>query len=224
MPALILVSGGLYTEEDSKTYRLRTFYGDAMCASGGLPALYAGGDAESLADAYGGLLLSGGFDIDPEFYGQKAQTNSITYEPERDKWELALMRAFCARKKPVFGICRGIQLINVFFSGTLWQDILTQTGVAHDKPFHFVNTPGGTVRELFGERFMANSFHHQAVRAPGDGLEVTARGDDGIVEAVEHRALPVMGVQWHPERMINQPGYLNMQPLFTRFVGLCGGA
>jgi len=224
MQPLILISGGHYTEDGAKTYRLRTFYADAVCAAGALPAVYAGGDAECLADACGGLLLSGGFDIDPEFYGQKAQTDSITYEPERDKWELALMCAFCARKKPVFGVCRGIQLLNVFFSGTLWQDIPSQTGIAHDKQFHFVNATGGAVRDLFGDRFMVNSFHHQAVRAPGDGLEVTAKSDDGIIEAVEHRALPVMGVQWHPERMLDQPGYLSMLPLFSRFVSICGDA
>jgi putative glutamine amidotransferase len=133
-------------------------------------------------------------------------------------------------KKPVFGICRGIQLINAALGGTLWQDILSQCGVAHESgKTHAVQAAeGSALEEMFGQCFWVNSLHHQAVRTLAPGLRPAAWSKEGgacLVEAVWHETLPVFAVQWHPERMVknavDQTAGPDMAPLFSYFVRLC---
>lgn len=166
--------------------------------------------AHRILELCSGLLLTGGYDIDPARYGEAARPDLEMVNPARDEAELALLGAALERELPVLGICRGHQLLNVHFGGTLYQDIGVQLGVrSHDQTtdwgqhHHEVRVLEGTrVHRCLGiTRFEVNSFHHQAIKDLGRGLRVTASSDDGIVEAVEAEAHRwVMGVQWHPER------------------------
>lgn len=147
-----------------------------------------------------GLLLPGGGDLEPWRYGQP-NTASRGLEPERDAAELRLLERFTAAKKPVFGICRGLQTINVFFGGTLVQDLPGHNAVDGADSLHPVRTAPSFLRGICGERVVVNSAHHQAADRMGQGLEAVQWTPDGVVEALAHRTLPVWGVQWHPERL-----------------------
>ena len=165
----------------------------------------------ALLDRLDGLVVSGGVDIAPGLYGAETHPAVSAVNPERDRFETAILRGALARDLPVLGICRGIQLLNVVRGGTLIQDIPTETGseVAHDPPgrardevAHGVEIEGGTLlADLLGAgRAEVNSFHHQAVSRLGDGLVVSARSADGLVEGVELAgARFTVAVQWHPE-------------------------
>lgn len=163
-----------------------------------------------------GLLLPGGGDLEPWRYGQP-NTASRELEPERDAAELLLLERFTAAGKPVLGICRGLQTINVFFGGTLIQDLPGHSAVDGADRRHGVRTADSFLRRICGEEAVVNSAHHQAVDRLGQGLEAVQWAPDGVVEAAEHRTLPVWGVQWHPERL---PGELGRR-LFEAFLERC---
>lgn len=195
---LILISCGTVPHPMSARLQLSVLYGGALERAGFLSTAWTGGDPQALAARFDGLLLSGGGDLEAALFGQPRHPKTGDPDPVRDRAELALLDAFCTRKKPVLGICRGIQVLNVFFGGDLIQHL-----DGHDGAPHPVRTvPGSRMHALCGTSFPANSFHHQAVGRAGNGLHVTARAADGTIEALEHDSLPVFGVQWHPERMI----------------------
>lgn len=199
MSPLILISCGTVPHPMSDRMQLSVLYEGALVRAGCLGAAAVSGDAAALADRFDGLLLSGGGDLDASLFGQVRHPKAGDPDPARDRAELALVRAFCALKKPVLGICRGIQVLNVAFGGDLIQHL-----DGHDGAPHLVRAkPDSRLRALCGAEFSANSFHHQAVGRVGSGLRITARAADGTVEAIEHEALPVYGVQWHPERMVS---------------------
>lgn len=155
-------------------------------------------------DGFDGLVLCGGVDIDPARYGQPV-AGSVGINPARDAAEFALVDAFLRADKPILGICRGHQLLNVYFGGSLIQHIReAEDHVMHDRvdSVHgIVAEPHSRLASLYGRQFHVNSAHHQAVDRVGAGLFVTACALDGTVEALEHKSLPVMSVQWHPERI-----------------------
>lgn len=168
------------------------------------------------AAALDGLLMHGGADVWPGTYGEQPLRPEWNGDRLRDEYELALVRAFHAAGKPVFGICRGLQLINVAYGGTLYQDISTQKpgalvhrdAVIYDLNFHEVEIlPGTRLERLLGERrHKINSVHHQGVKdlAPGFAVEALSP-DDGVVEAIRHQGDAwVAAVQWHPE--FHRPG------------------
>ena len=146
------------------------------------------------------LLLPGGGDMEPWRYGQTNRA-SRDLEPERDEAELELMDRFVTLRKPVFGICRGMQVVNVFFGGTLLQDLRGHDCVNGMDRYHRVRTEGAFFSEIFGKNGVVNSAHHQAVDRLGGGLRAVQWAPDGIVEAVRHETLSVWAVQWHPERL-----------------------
>ena len=146
------------------------------------------------------LLLPGGGDMESWRYGQK-NTACRDLEPERDTLELELLAHFTALGKPVLGICRGMQTINVFFGGDLVQDWPGHSAIEGVDRLHSVQNAPSFLRELYGERCMVNSCHHQIIGRLGTGLEVLQRAEDGVVEAFRHKTLPVWGIQWHPERL-----------------------
>lgn len=155
---------------------------------------------------YDGLLLPGGWDADPALYGQP-NTACEGVNRALDDLQMHALDVFTTARKPVLGICRGLQMINVFFGGSLIQDLPTSArhdwdeGDNRDKAHMTRATPGCFLERLYGERFPTNSAHHQAVDRPGDGIVAVQWSDDGVVEGIVHTSLPVWGVQWHPERM-----------------------
>ena len=175
-----------------------------------------------------GMLLPGGGDIDPSYYGQERTDRCGEPNELRDKGEWRLLEEFLPTNKPILGICRGIQLMNVYFGGTLYQDIqLTQVNnhrafKKRKKGSHKVRLmPRSKLLGLFGQEWITvNSMHHQAVDALGPGLNVAAVSEDGFIEAVELLLHPFcVGVQWHPEHMskYNQA----QQGVFDAFVQAC---
>ena len=147
-----------------------------------------------------GLVLPGGGDVDPALYGQ-ADEGCHGIDRERDENELAVLRRFIEWKKPVLGICRGCQLINVAFGGTLHQDIPGHGRTDGKDHQHEVTTKDPFLCAIYGERFIVNSAHHQSVDKLGEGLRALQWADDGTIEAIRHETLPIFAVQWHPERL-----------------------
>jgi len=151
---------------------------------------------------YSGLLLPGGGDIHPGRFGQ-TDHGSQNINPQLDEAQFAILDAFVQSQKPVLGICRGLQVINVYFGGDIIQDLPTHhTHEYRDKDqYHMVqNVPGSPLFELYGPSCTVNSAHHQGCGRIGAGLKVTQTSLDGVVEGLEHLKKPILGVQWHPER------------------------
>lgn len=230
MKPIILTTAGIEDTDRGlvQMYCYKT-YSEAIANAGGLP-LIAGDDSdpEHMADIADGLYLTGGDDIEAKWY-DGIQELCVDRDPWRDQFEMALIRAFIERKKPIFGICRGMQLLNIVLGGNLIEDIADLTGRTH--PFnvsHPICTKEGSVlRKLYGETFFVNSFHHQCVGRLGSGFEIVGETNDHIVEAIEHQTLPIIAVQWHPERMTGDHRYNpegpDMNLLFEHFVHACGG-
>lgn len=151
---------------------------------------------------YDGLILPGGGDIDPKLFGQFPK-GSRYFNPELDRVQLAILKAFIWDKKPVLGICKGMQLINVYFGGDMLQHLPQNhlhESVDGDCVHDTVTVSGSFMDYLYGGSLVVNSAHHQAVDLPGQGISYVQYAKD-VPEALMHRYLPVIGVQWHPERM-----------------------
>ncbi|MBU1636144.1 gamma-glutamyl-gamma-aminobutyrate hydrolase family protein [bacterium] len=158
-----------------------------------------------------GLLLVGGDDVDPARYDQEMLPTKYPPVPERDTFEERFLKHFLQTGKPVLGICRGIQLLNVHFGGSLIQDLPHQMSIVHHMQeagssliAHMVTVkPDSLIARLLGpEPIEVNSFHHQCVDRIGDGLKAVGYSEEGIVEVIEHESHPFcLAVQWHPERM-----------------------
>lgn len=146
------------------------------------------------------LLLTGGGDIHPRFYAQPI-AHAADIDEARDLRELALTRSFIARSAPIFGICRGLQVINVALGGTLHQHIDGHGQVGRIDRLHETHTDDAHLCSLYGTRFTVNSAHHQSVDRLGAGLHAVQWANDGTVEALRHGTLPIFAVQWHPERL-----------------------
>lgn len=158
------------------------------------------------SDGCDALLLPGGADIDPSFYGAE-NLGSKGIDRGLDLTELDLARKFCGLGRPILGICRGMQLLNVAFGGTLVQDL--PTAVAHrwredtGDQVHMVTVPRDSfLFELYGESFSVNSAHHQGAERIGEGFQIAARAMDGGIEAIQCPEKRIYAVQWHPERLI----------------------
>ena len=157
---------------------------------------------------YDGLLLAGGDDMDPALFGQ-ADRGSRGIDRARDDAELALLDAFLGAGKPVLAICRGHQVVNVWLGGDLIQDLDPALAPFHGggeaDRVHPVRAGEGTLlRRLYGPVLTVNSSHHQALGRLGKGLSAAAWSEGGVVEAVEHHSLPLISVQFHPERMTGE--------------------
>ena len=200
-------------------------YVEAVELAGGIPvAEYC----PTYAEEYDGLILCGGADVEPHHYGQPV-AGSINMEPERDAAEFQLIEAFIQAGKPIFGICRGCQILNIYFGGTLHQDIPTKAQHRLDPklPYlvHSVVANDPLLEGLYGREFVINSCHHQAVDKLGEGLRITARcPEDQVVEGFTHETLPVFAVQWHPEKLSGswlRQDAVNGIGLFEHFIRLC---
>ncbi len=154
----------------------------------------------SLPEDGAGLLLPGGWDLDPRLYGQENR-GSEGIDGERDAAELRAVERFLSLGRPILGICRGAQLLNVAFGGTLIQHMENHDRIHGEDRYHATRTEDPLLRELYGETFVVNSSHHQAADRLGNGLRAVQWAEDGVVEALRHETLPVFAVQWHPERL-----------------------
>ena len=199
----------------------------AIDLAGGVPLLTSECCVSEMAELCDGLLLTGGEDINPALMNEKPLNSSVKWDDIRDDFEMRLFSAFMEKGKPVFGICRGSQVINVAMGGSLYQDLVEQLGYVHMNAEirHGVRAEKGSLLErLFGESFNVNSTHHQAVKDLAPGLVCTARSVEGIVEGFEHQSLPVFATQFHPERLTNimwDSRTPDFAPLFKYFVDLC---
>jgi putative glutamine amidotransferase len=195
-------------------------YSRVVATVGGLPVMIPLLDEEdalrAIYDRLDGVLLPGGVDLDPGTYGQAPLPTCGRLDPARDRVELAFARWAIAEGKPLFGLCRGLQIVNVALGGTLYQDIAAQrsdaikhdcfptAGYSRDHLAHPVTvTSGSRLDALVGTApLRVNSMHHQAVKDLAPGLVSTAVAPDGLIEAVEFPNSPfVLGVQWHPESL-----------------------
>jgi putative glutamine amidotransferase len=193
-------------------------YAEAVAGAGGLPHLLprlTGPAGDTQLGGLDGLLLTGGGDVDPGLYGMVRSADTGGVDEGRDAWELGLVPHAIATGLPVLGICRGCQVLNVAFGGTLIQHLLARTTLPHLVPereriVHQVRIEPGT--QLFGVEqrtdIGVNSIHHQAVDTVGADLRVSAWAEDGTIEAIEHGQYPLLGVQWHPENLFHQPAHL----------------
>lgn len=201
-------------------------YIEAITAAGGIAVLLPPQPvspqiAAHVLDGVAGLVITGGRDLDPAGYGQAPHAETDRPDPARDSWEFALLDEALRRGLPVLGICRGAQVLNVALGGTLHQHLPDVLGNARHRAGNGVFTPmpvrtvaGTRLAELVGETCQVQCYHHQAIAEVGENLVVSARDDDGAIEAIE---LPgesfVLAVQWHPEESLDDPR------LFTAIVG-----
>lgn len=171
------------------------------------------GDARALVARLDGLVLVGGDDVDPRRYGQAPGPFTTVVDPACDQFETDLVTAALERDIPILGVCRGQQILNVVLGGTLQQHLELGEGESHGSyayprahRVHDVEfTEGSTHAAVYGTRTRVNSFHHQAVDRPGDGVTVVGRAPDGTAEAIEIAGTSAIGVQWHPETFGNDP-------------------
>lgn len=228
------------TGEGPARISLNAAYLHALQAAGGIPVLLPpfilDAQLNALLENLDGLLLTGGGDVDPSRYGEKAHPATTGISAPRDTLEVTVTRWALAERKPIFAVCRGMQVLNVTLGGTLVQHIPDQYGesIAHsqvdagyrrDEVTHAIDIRGGTLlANLAGVGGLGvNSMHHQSIHRPGDHLVITARSSDGVVEAVEGPGLGpfVLGVQWHPEELAatNEAA----AKLFSGFVAAASG-
>lgn len=179
--------------------------------------------------SYDGLVICGGRDSNPKLYGEEIN-GAVNIDYLRDDAELKLIDAFVKAGKPVLGICRGCQLLNIYFGGSLIQDLPNAEDhrtTEEKRSIHNVKALKGSFAEkLYGSEFFVNSYHHQAVKKLGDGLEVVLTCDDGVIEGFCHKELPVIAVQFHPEKQrpdVLPEGVVDGIKIFEYFIKLCKG-
>ena len=240
MKKLILVTPGIrFNPMGVPVLSVNGTYMNAIAAAGGIPVMLGSTPlAEEYAEMAAGLVITGGESVHPTRYGEtfmhladndpaiahnlKAGCNSV-----RDEMEFAAFEAFFQRKKPILGICRGHQLVNAATGGANMLNfprkhaVEHSEGIAHD----VLAEPGSFLARIYGERFLVNSFHRDCAWSVGPGMREAAKSPDGLIEAIEHRDLPVFGVQFHPERMRGDNRVPALGPdgtkLFDFFVHIC---
>ena len=225
-----------YNSDESLPHRfgIACNYMESVLRAGGLPVILpfvtASEEIAPYLELCDGFLLSGGVDIDPALYGEEKLEACGTVSKRRDAFEMAFIPAALSCGKPILGICRGVQSLNVVLGGSLYQDINTQFPITAEHRMqepvnvvgHAVKIVAGTPLEAIGgkDQYMVNSYHHQAVKKLGKGLEIMAYSEDGLIEGVYMPARKfVLGVQWHPERISEVDE--QAQGLFAAFVDAC---
>lgn len=222
------VSAGFKRVSVSNAYVVSVILG------GGIPAVLPVTDdrsvIEPLLSGVDGVLITGGADVNPLLYGEEPWPKQGSFSPERDRCDMLVIRTAFRMHKPILGICRGIQVLNVAFGGTLYQDVSLIDGAclkhyqeaesgcaSHTVAF----TPESRLSGLWGDSIQTNSFHHQAVRKPGEGFLPVAFAKDGVIEAIERTGDGfILGVQWHPELM-TAAGDDDMRKFFALFADIC---
>lgn len=217
---------GITTDyNDRRTqYALPYGYATSIEKAGGLPLLIPYKTDLSLipqiVDQFDGILFAGGDDLDPKNYGEDWHPQAQPIDPEREKFEMALLAEVEKRRLPVLGVCLGCQLLNVYRGGKLVQflpDLAGDRTIEHRKfgldwtKRHEIKLDSSSVvaKALGKNEVVANSSHKQAVKEPGRGLRIIATAPDGVIEGIEDPSMPMfVGVQWHPERMHEEADHL----------------
>lgn len=223
-------------DDEKDSYWMLPGYMKVLEACGALPVMLPlTTDTEELDDCFrlcDGILMTGGHDVDPKLYGEHAKATCGTACSSRDQMETYLFKKALEEDKPVFGICRGVQLMNVLLGGTLYQDLPTEypSGTEHhmtppyDKPIHKVDVVSGTkLSDIIGAgEHAVNSYHHQAIKELAPGVEAMAYSEDGLVEAISVPGKSfLVGVQWHPEFAFESDP--ECKKLVQAFVDACNG-
>lgn len=213
----VAVTTSIRREDDTNRVGLSTSYLQALKNAGLIPVLlppvYDASTARATLERVDGLLLTGGGDVDPAFYGETERHEVRRLSRARDESEMALIEAAKVMRMPTLGICRGIQIVNVALGGTLVQDLSADWpgALAHDGETRADRThsvqlvPDSDVASALGTTELSvNSLHHQAIDRLGDGLRITGRAPDGVVEAAESTDPDwwALCVQWHPEDLV----------------------
>ncbi|MDR2148214.1 MAG: gamma-glutamyl-gamma-aminobutyrate hydrolase family protein [Tannerella sp.] len=228
---------GIADTYKDKTPSVPRTYVDAVLKAGGIPVVIPLMRDDSLLldllKSVDGVIFAGGGDFDPAYYHERPIPQMGSINAPRDTFEIRLVRLAAEKKVPVLGICRGMQLINVAFGGSLYQDIPAQyydKSVSHrqktpaSEPSHSVIVMDSTIfSEMVGDKIlMVNSAHHQAVKRLADGFTIAGKSADGLIEAMEKidSANWILGVQFHPEQLVNKDKTL--LKIFQNFVGEAG--
>lgn len=235
-PVPVAVSATIRDVEGAERVRLNAAYVRALESVGLIPVvvppLAEAQAAAAALDFVAGLVLTGGEDVDPSLYGQEPHPELGTVSRARDATELALLASARERRLPTLAICRGVQLLNVGFGGTLLQDLPSQRDDAHahelddlrDARVHTVRVePGSRLAAVVGDHAIrVNSVHHQAIDRLGAGLRPNAWAEDGIIEGVESGDADwwMLGVQWHPEELLETPEHWDRR-LLEAFADAC---
>lgn len=198
-------------------------YFEAIQKAGGIPIIFPNltdiKAVDKMLSTVDGLLITGGEDVHPKFYNEKREAKNLEITQERDIFEINVVRKAFKKKYPILGVCRGLQLLNVAFGGTLYQDLAFRKKLTLDhtsggplkKKKHPVKIKKNTVLYsiLKAEQLQVNTSHHQIVKKVAPELQVSAWSKkDGVVEALESVNKPVLAVQWHPEVMLSQANSL----------------
>lgn len=194
----------------------------SVSLAGGIPLLLLPTeDIEEYMGIVDGLLFQGGKDIDPSFYGEEKDNACGPTDTFEDEFHLALLKAAIKHNKPILGICRGFQLINVAFGGTLYQDLENKNHKHYDdyeNPCHGLNIKENTqLYSIFGSFLRVNSLHHQGVKTLGKGLIASGYSDDGLIEALEKDN--IIAIQCHPEAL-KEKNFTYLK-LFKYFIDKC---
>lgn len=250
-PKILIISFKIPTEKMGEKYDLEGVdfslvaqdYSESLSLAGAIPLVMPYLDSRKEDEQYikefleeaDGVVLPGGSDIDPALYNSYPQKNLGNISPERDRWELKILQMAMEMKKPILGICRGFQLININYGGSLKVDVCGNSSdskiphmalmVPKDYKTHQLEIKENTrLASVFaGDQVAVNSYHHQAVDKVGNGLTVSAVAPDGFVEALEDPNYPyLLGVQWHPEMMAATDK--TQLKLFEDFVGFVNQA
>ncbi len=223
-------------DHETRANRLALAYIRALEEAGGLPVIIPTLKEEELIkgiiDTFDGLLLSGGGDPDPFLWGEEPVPEQGEIEPWRDQLEILLVRGALEIGKPLLGICRGMQVMNLAAGGTLYQDLAKEKEglMKHmqEAPRWYAThgvtlIPGSRIKYIMGkENLRVNSFHHQGVERVAPGFLVSGRARDEVIEVIEYQEGGyALGVQWHPETMVKRDK--NMANLFKDFVSACKG-
>lgn len=236
-PIIAITAGREFVEGKSPVNELSDAYVRAILDAGGtpvvLPSITPLDKVDGLFEHVDGFLFTGGADADPAIFKGRPHERVYGIDAERDAIEIHILKKAAARGKPFMGICRGIQMVNIAFGGSLWTDIHDQFGATqkHDfYPGYARDYIGHSVSLVAGSRLESivgpgelevNSFHHQAIESLAPGLTPMAYSPDGLVEAVMLEGHPFgLGVQWHPECL---PQYPRHRALFKAFVQAAGG-
>lgn len=218
-PPLIGISPSGGGEGDA---RIRTAYLEAIRDAGGIGVLLPNRDTDpATVAAYAryldGFLLAGGGDLHPSYYQESPTSANLAVDEVRDRFEYLLCDVILPLGKPILGICRGMQVLNVYLGGSLYQDIPRHTDGHHRIRIEPTSLLASVIH---ADQWTVNSFHHQAVREAAPVLRIDAQSTDGIIEAIHHTSHPfLLGVQFHPELMVSDEIFARR--IFRSFVSAC---